>query len=432
MSRGARSFLVAVSLGLAFITFGLVPRCYAANDVDVPSDPMAWYAFDDESTTVATDISGSGYDGAVLGATWTTGVSGGALDFDGIDDRVSLGALDVAANAISINAWVRSDNLRNCSEGDCRIVSKATDVQAADHYWMLSTVDDGALRFRLKTDDDTSTIAGGRVSNGVWTHVVATYDGATMRLYQDGVAVASAPKAGWLTPGPEVEVWIGDNPPSQGSRPWDGAIDDVRIYDRALSDAEVEQLYAEPTAQVAADEQRATIFEMAEPQVIESNAMHWWATALGDFNGDGLVDFAVIDDNAYGGWLGWYETSSDMTTWTAHIIAYTAPDGGEFAAGDLEAMDVDNDGDLDIIGFSHPGEWSEGARGTKVYWYENPSWAPHYIADMGAFIKDVEGADFNNDGKMDLALLSHSGNRFTVFRQDEPDSWTRVQEITIW
>ena len=80
------------------------------------------------------------------------------------------------------------------------------------------------------------------VPRGVWTHVAAVYDGKKMRLYQDGVEVGSLAKNGGIDTNPDVPVWIGDNPPDAGSRPFYGTIDDVQIFDRALEPADVAEL----------------------------------------------------------------------------------------------------------------------------------------------------------------------------------------------
>jgi hypothetical protein len=60
-----------------------------------------------------------------------------------------------------------------------------------------------------------------------------------MELFLDGVSVGSVPKSGSLSTDPSVGVWIGSNPPTASSKPWDGLIDEVRIYDRALTPAEI-------------------------------------------------------------------------------------------------------------------------------------------------------------------------------------------------
>ncbi len=102
----------------------------------------------------------------------------------------------------------------------------------------------GRYRFRVKAGGSTSTLvaSAGPLSPGVWTHATAVYDGSEMRLYQDGALIGSVGKTGNITSDASLGAWIGSNPPNATSRPWDGQIDDLRIYDRVLTDVEINQL----------------------------------------------------------------------------------------------------------------------------------------------------------------------------------------------
>src|SRR5690606_20345513 len=101
--------------------------------------------------------------------------------------------------------------------------------------------------FRLKTNGLTSTLiaSSGTLQTGVWTHVAAAYDGAFMRLYKVGVVVGSMAKSGGISVTSTVPVRIGANPPNGTNlRLFDGIIDDVRVYSRALSQSEIAELAA--------------------------------------------------------------------------------------------------------------------------------------------------------------------------------------------
>lgn len=166
-------------------------------------------------------------------------------------------------------------------------------------------------------------------------------------------------------------------------------------------------------------------------QTISTKANLWWARAVVDINGDGLKDVVLQDNNGHGGWLGWLEAQKEDGEWKQHSITETAPNGEPFACGDIDAGDIDNDGDMDVLGFAHPGEWDEGGAPTTIYWYENPSWKAHKIGEAPAFIKDVNLADLNGDGKLDLVTATYVENNLKVFRQEEPEKWVEAQTITV-
>ena len=87
-------------------------------------------------------------------------------------------------------------------------------------------------------------VANTNLTNNTWYHVTAVYDGSEMRLYKDGVKIGSVGKTGAIATDASVAAWIGTNPPIATSKPWQGQIDDLRIYDRVLTDAEITQLAA--------------------------------------------------------------------------------------------------------------------------------------------------------------------------------------------
>jgi hypothetical protein len=213
--------------------------------VQDPAGLVGYWPLDEGTGTLTLDASGNGHTGTLVnGPQWTTGP---ILAFDGVDDYVDVGLLDVPGGALTLAAWIYSEDLANCVANDCRILSKATGTAENDHTFMLSTIQSGAdtrLRFRLETDGTTSTLiaSSGNLPENTWVHAAAVYDGSEMLLYLGGNLVGSTGKTGNLSTNPAVPVWIGANPLTATDRPWDGAIDEVRIYDRALSPAEIDAL----------------------------------------------------------------------------------------------------------------------------------------------------------------------------------------------
>jgi hypothetical protein len=221
------------------------------NDVcGLLSGLIVYWTFDDGSGSTASDVTSNGNEGTLFGPVWTTGQIDGALEFDGLNDYVDVGPLDIMGNEMTISAWARADSFATPSR-DNRLIAKATGTAADNHWWMLSTIVSGGatrLRFRLKTEGngltDSLIASSGDITIGEWFHAVVTYDGLVMRVYKDGQEVGNAAKSGGggrISTDPGVGVSIGRNPDGYGE--WNGGIDDVRIYNRALTAHEVFDLY---------------------------------------------------------------------------------------------------------------------------------------------------------------------------------------------
>jgi hypothetical protein len=202
-----------------------------------PPVPISRWTFDEGTGTTAADTAGARTGTLTNGALWTAGRSGSAVTLDGVDDYVAVPTFDVSGSAITIAGWVRNSSF---STTDQRLISKTT---GTTNYWTLGT-NASALRFRLRTGTSETTLDGGTLQPNTWYHAVATYDGATMRLYLNGVQVASTAKTGALATAATVPVGIGRNP--AGSNYVNGAVDDLRIFARGLTAADVITLYGEP------------------------------------------------------------------------------------------------------------------------------------------------------------------------------------------
>jgi len=202
---------------------------------------VAYWAFDESGGSLANDEVGG--NDAILenGATFTSaGVYGNSAKFDGVDDYADAGFLNVSGKALTIALWFKADDF---GVSDARLISKATDVAEQAHYFMLSTFNN-TLRFRLKTaDGNTATlIAGsGSLKTQTWYHAAAVYNGSSMKIYLNGQEIGSISKSGSLATSNNTPVWIGNNP-LFADRAFDGNIDEVRIYNRALSASEIQDI----------------------------------------------------------------------------------------------------------------------------------------------------------------------------------------------
>ncbi len=233
-------------LEVNFRDYGILTGCW--NRFLVGPGNVAHWKFDEDSGSTAVDSSGNGNDGLLeSGMSFVTGKMGNAIEFDGLDDRISAGYFDVNGGDghLTIVAWIKADDF---DKPDARIVSKTTGHRNQNHYWMLSTVQSGGIKlgFRLKTNGFTSALVAdsGDLQPGVWTHVAATWDGSMMRLFKDGDVVGSRFKGGTISMNDTVPVAIGNQPFGVfgGDKPFDGLIDDLRIYNFALSQSEIQEL----------------------------------------------------------------------------------------------------------------------------------------------------------------------------------------------
>ena len=222
--------------------------------VDTPAVPpttggpqlIAGYPFEESTGLSVLDLSGNGNNGTLAGGAVRnlSGETGEAIEFNGADSSISLGTLDITTPTMSIALWFNPDDF---GIADARLISKANGTAGSAHFWMISTISQSGqnrLRFRLKTENGgTSTLIGNTaLIPGVWTHVTATYDGVTMKLFQNSIEVGSLAKTGTISTSSSIEAWIGANPGN--TRYFDGLIDDVRIYGEALDGATIQDIVA--------------------------------------------------------------------------------------------------------------------------------------------------------------------------------------------
>ena len=217
--------------------------------VPVPPDAsclVAHWKFDDGSGTTAIDSSGNGFDIMLHNTTWEDGVFGGAAHFQGVGYG-DVSDFNYSQNAITLCAWVWHDEFRiNKIE---RYVTVGQSIAAICKEY------DGRLVFYIDTDDNLRhLLAKDVLTEGQWHHVAGTWDGLTQRLYIDGVEIAS-----------QVPVTIGVLGEASGvtisseAEPFNGMLDDVRIYDCALSDDEINTIAGRLMAHWKLDETEGTL-----------------------------------------------------------------------------------------------------------------------------------------------------------------------------
>lgn len=200
----------------------------------IPTSSLAGYwKFDETSNTTASDSSGNGKDGTVSGATWTTsGKSNGALDFDGVDDYVSLpNIVNPSSTNFTAMAWVNLDTER----GSYQVILQQEG--GSGRTWLGRKSNDTLYTFIGSSELTSST----SLALNTWYHVAVVKNGSTITLYINGQGAGSATRtAESETSG----MLVGKHKaPSTTLEEWDGKIDQVRLYNSALSQSQIGAIY---------------------------------------------------------------------------------------------------------------------------------------------------------------------------------------------
>ena len=197
----------------------------------------------------------AGNDGTVSNVTWTTGLLGGALELDGSNGSVSVPSAPTLqlTSALTIAGWVKGDVWGTGSDVD--IIARKGDGDPNNYQFAIKN----GLATMFLDDSDSGGLSGNTVLNtGQWYHVAATWDGSEVRIYVDGVLDKTPPDVRGGTIGTDTRpLYIGGRGTADVL---DGIVDDVRIYNRALTAAEVAAL-ANPSASV-----RITAWQEVPPQ----------------------------------------------------------------------------------------------------------------------------------------------------------------------
>ena len=214
------------------VTLNLIPIDYADTNLSL------FLRFDENGGSSAGDASGNGLVGTLVNnPTWSTGKVGSAVTFNGVNSYVSVpdnAVLD--PTAVTVTAWVKFNSIPYTGqiainkEGQYRLIAGDVDTSHASLRYATTATGWGS-----GTLVGSTALAAGR-----WYHVAATYDGAAWKLYLNGIQDGSKSESGNLVSGSNP-LYIGTQ--SIGSNPFNGSVDDVHVYRRALSPQEVAAIY---------------------------------------------------------------------------------------------------------------------------------------------------------------------------------------------
>ena len=302
-------------------------------EAGVVNEPVAHWKLDDAAGGTADDSAGS-YDGSITGASWTDGRLCGALDFDGTD-YVDMGdVLDFAdSEDFTITGWFNRDTFAS----DDAIVGKRNAVASGLGYVVYVDAAGDTLIFEVGdgTDEFSMTSTTTFTSTG-WNHFAAVFDessAANSKIYING-SDDNETQAGTIgdvgSLANALVFRIGAE--ADDGSPFDGKIDDIRVYDRALTLAEVQAL-------------------AATYKVID----------LGTVSEERSYGFSINDSEEIAG----YDEDSatgDTDSWLCQTCSFTSL--GTFAGGSVaESLGINDSGE--VVG------WSDNAAGDrKAFFYD--------------------------------------------------------------
>jgi hypothetical protein len=202
---------------------------------------IGWWKFDEGYGTIALDNSGYGNHGTFVGdPQWVAGYDGDALEFDGSGDFLDCGedpSLEISG-AVSITTWIKV--------GDVGIDHKVGGNQdGTNGGYKMSIFSNNKVEFEIRSSSNSATLnrnvsGGTEIMEDVWYHVAGVYsqgDGY-IRTYVNGNLdrqLATTEELG-ASPG---TFYIGCEPFNTGSYNFDGVMDDVRLYNKALTQDEI-------------------------------------------------------------------------------------------------------------------------------------------------------------------------------------------------
>ena len=334
---------------------GSVVHYYIAESTDErpciapPSGMVAWYPGDGSPN----DILEGNHGTLQNGVTFATGKVGQAFSFDGVDDQVVVphNPNQNLGSHITIDSWVYPSSL-----GHGRTIFQKRSSSNIGGYVFETAgqpfAADNSLQFVIMIGGVYHSLGTGSVlTTNTWQHVAATYDGATMRIFVDGIEVANMPQTGTIDATTDPVV-IGRNVVNPSSA-WQGMIDEVELFNRALSASEIQAIY---------------------------NA--------------GSAGKCRSCTPAPANMVGWYSGNGNSNDLSATANNAMPHGGASFGRGKVgEAFDL-NGIDAFVQAPVNPAQdpTTAGSLDAWVYLYQTPAQAGH---DMSIVVKGGSGTDFN-------------------------------------
>lgn len=215
---------MGISYNTSIVRDGLVLHLDAANTKSYTGSGTVWK-----------DLSGNGNDGTLVNGVGYSADNKGAMVFDGVNDRVSLSAVN--SNYFSAQFWVKYSNFKSGNAGYATI-SNASSTNNGFMIYQATSSPYNRLTAFVCTPSITSVASITLLSTNTWYNFTVTYDGSFIKIYLNSALDNSVAKTGFMTPNP---VWLNIGRVYYNNSYFAGSISNVQIYNRALSAAEIQQ-----------------------------------------------------------------------------------------------------------------------------------------------------------------------------------------------
>lgn len=206
---------------------------------------LAAWGFDEGSGITARDSSAHGLPLTVdAGLTWPTGHTGGTAIANGGVVASAHRAWSTLTDPVTIMGWVRALDLTAATSRPLFGVWTGTDSTTSTQFAIWAQRSDfstaNVLQGNVRVDGGLVPVNHSALTLNTWTHVALTYDGSTIRLFRDGPEVATFPITGSIVNG-SFNMLIAPDP-------CNAQIDDVRIYNEALTENQIKEAMNNPVA----------------------------------------------------------------------------------------------------------------------------------------------------------------------------------------
>ena len=301
---------------------------------DIDPSLIGWWKFDEGSGGIAHDSGASGFEATLLGGpTWGTAPRHrGILVLDGTDDHVHIDGAPFKLPLYTVALWFRFDGGSGAmdivsAKGPSGVNGIALEIQTAGTMRYLH-------RFPFASGGGSNIYTTQTYTDGAWHHVAAVKSASDMVLYMDGQQVGTQPDASQFD-GPLGEIWLGTLD-QRLQRMLRGALDDVRIYNRALSEQEIlaiMQGQADPLA-YSPQPPNGSLHEQV------------WATlswGAGDYAASHNLYFGTSFDDVNEGAASVFVGNIASTSQIVGFPGFPAPEGLQFGAAYYWRVDEVND-----------------------------------------------------------------------------------------